>query len=361
MSTAYYIGVMSGNSLDNIDVVIASFEAGKAIVVDHVARSIDPAIKAKVRSISHDSPIADAITIDNYFAEAIAAAVLELTDRNNNKIVALGSHGQTVYHDPDGVCPISIQLGNPNVIAARTGIDVVADFRSRDIAEGGQGAPLAPIFHEYLYGASSTDRCILNIGGIANITHISPGRGLMAGFDVGPGNMLIDENIKLALGQDFDKDGVWARSGSLLAAKLQAMLQDPYFLAPYPKSTGREYFNRAWVSKYFDDQDSAVDIQATLTHLTAAVIANTAKSLAPHGELVLAGGGAKNTFLAELITKYASNYTITSSDSFGLDSQLVEAVTFAYLTKLHCEKRRLDLYNVTGAKRAYRPGVYYPA
>jgi anhydro-N-acetylmuramic acid kinase len=364
MISSYYIGVMSGNSLDNIDVVLVSFENDKVTVIDHISNSIDPDMKERVRSVDADTTIAEGIIIDSYFASAIATTVLALTERNSsiyNKIVAIGSHGQTIYHVPNSARPISIQLGNPNIIAARTGIDVIADFRRRDIAEGGQGAPLAPIFHEYLYASKSTDRFIVNIGGIANVTHLSPKHGLVAGFDVGPGNILLDENIKLALGKDFDNLGCWAKSGCLLDSELNAMLEDPYLLAPYPKSTGREYFNRAWLNKYFDKMTSLVDVQATLTHLTACAIANAVKDLAPAGELVLAGGGANNAFLTVLITKYANNYNVISSDSLGLNSQLVEATTFAYLAKMHCDKRRLNLFNITGAKRAYRLGVLYPA
>tara|TARA_B110000459_G_C16555069_1_gene468636 strand:+ start:251 stop:1357 length:1107 start_codon:yes stop_codon:yes gene_type:complete len=368
MIKPYYIGVMSGNSLDNIDVVLVSFEGGTVTVIDCLSHGIDPEIKVKVRSVNAATTLAESILIDNYFANAITTAVLSLIERNHGiagEIAAIGSHGQTVYHDPNGPQPISIQLGNPNLIAARAEINVVADFRRRDIAEGGQGAPLAPIFHEYAYASSSVDksidRFIVNIGGIANVSHIVPGRGLVAGFDVGPGNMLLDENIKLALGKDFDELGAWAKSGCLLIPELEDMLADPYLLKSHPKSTGREYFNRVWISKYFDDMASPVDIQATLTHLTACAIVNAVKALAPAGEIILAGGGVKNEFLMALIAKYASNYTVISSSDLGLNSQLVEAVTFAYLAKLHCDESRLDLRQITGAKRSYRLGVLYPA
>lgn len=353
----YYIGIMSGNSLDSIDAVLVRFDKGKVYLGGHAASSIDPEIKELVRNTS---TLADVIKIDNYFAHQISDAVLKLVEANRDiKVAAIGSHGQTVYHDPKGEFPASLQLGNPNIIAARTGIDVIADFRGRDIAEGGEGAPLAPIFHEYFYASSSVDRFIVNIGGIANVTHLSQAAGLAAGFDTGPGNMLIDENIKLALGKDFDEGGNWARSGKLLDKKLKVMLKDPYFAASYPKSTGREYFNRAWLQQYLSD--SPCDIQATLTHLTAITIADAVKSLAPSGEIVLAGGGASNTFLVELIRKYAKNYRVVSASQFGLAPELVEAVTFAYLAKLHMQKSRLNLQNVTGAKRAYQIGVHYPA
>jgi len=306
----------------------------------------------------------------NALALAYAQAVGGLLKKANlqpSDISAIGAHGQTIRHQPHlGEMAYTHQTLNPALLAEKTGIDVIADFRSRDLAAGGHGAPLVPAFHAQQF-ASPKYRAILNIGGIANLTLLSSD-GSVTGFDCGPGNMLMDAWIHEQQGNPFDENGAWALEGKVNDALLKSMLSDPFFAKTPPKSTGRDDFHLQWLQeKIGNENHHAQDIQATLLHLTAH---SALESLARHApqtqELLVCGGGARNGALMNLLKVKAPQFfkhalEISTSDSAGIDPQLVEGLAFAWLAWAHKEKQPANLPAVTGAKGPRILGACYPA
>ena len=358
----FYIGIMSGNSLDAVDLVLATFPEENIKV--HAAKSynIPLSLKQKVLSLTSSSPLSDMLELDYSFAKLFANSVNSFiagVGISKEQIIAIGSHGQTILHGPKYKYPHSHQLGDPNIIAVDTSITTVADFRRKDIALGGQGAPLAPLFHKFIFKQLGKDTVVVNIGGIANITYLDKNADIKAGFDTGPGNILLDMCASRYFNQTFDINGLIAREGKCIDQLLDAMLQDDYFLAPYPKSTGRDYFNSYWLEKY----DLAVyepdDVICTLTHLTAKSIADSIKKVIPKGEVVLCGGGSLNLFLFELVQSYCGDFQVISSEALGLNPRLVEASLFAYLAKLHMDNECVDMSMITGANKPYQIGVSF--
>ena len=307
----------------------------------------------------------------NALALAYAQAVKQLLNQAKLKpadISAIGAHGQTIRHQPDlgENLAYTHQTLNAALLAEETGIDVVADFRSRDVAAGGHGAPLVPAFHAQQF-ASTDNIAIVNIGGIANLT-LLPKDGSVTGFDCGPGNMLMDAWIFEQQGNRFDKDGSWALEGRVNDDLLNKLLNDPFFIQPPPKSTGRDNFHLSWLDEKLDNENYlAEDVQATLLHLTAHTILEALARHAPQTQkLIVCGGGAKNTALMNLLKTKASNFfkealKITTSDTAGIDPQLVEGLAFAWLAWAHKEKRPANLPAVTGAKGPRILGACYPA
>jgi anhydro-N-acetylmuramic acid kinase len=369
-----YIGLMSGTSLDGIDAVLAKIGPnGEASAQMAVSTPFSPGLLQALVELQSPGPneLHREKQAGNALALAYAEAVMQLLNQAQLKpedITAIGAHGQTIRHQPElgENLAYTHQTLNAALLAEKTGIDVIADFRSRDLAAGGHGAPLVPAFHAQQF-ASANDIAIVNIGGIANLT-LLPNSGNVTGFDCGPGNMLMDAWIFEQQGNRFDKDGVWALEGKVDDVLLSKLLNDPFFSQPPPKSTGRDNFHLSWLlEKLGDKNDLAEDIQATLLHLSAHSILEALARYAPQTQkLIVCGGGAKNKALMNLLeTKKVDFFKhalqISTSDSVGIDPQLVEGLAFAWLAWAHKEKRPANLPAVTGAKGPRILGAYYPA
>jgi anhydro-N-acetylmuramic acid kinase len=369
-----YIGLMSGTSLDGIDAVLAKIgpngeSKAQAAVSAPFSAELHRALIALQtpgpNELHREKQAANALAIA--YAQAIHL-LLEKTGLKAKDIVAIGAHGQTIRHQPElgENLAYTHQTLNPALLAEKTGIDVIADFRSRDLAAGGHGAPLVPAFHAQQF-ASSENLAILNIGGIANLT-LLPKNGEVTGFDCGPGNMLMDAWIAKHLGNTFDENGNWALQGKINEALLQVMLADPFFIKVPPKSTGRDDFHLHWLQEKIGNENYlSEDVQATLLHLTAQSALEALARHAPQTQkMIICGGGAKNNALMNLLKVKAQHFfkkpvEITTSDSAGIDPQLVEALAFAWLAWAHKEKRPANLPAVTGAKGPRILGACYPA
>ena len=368
-----YIGLMSGTSLDGIDAVLAKIGPnGETSAQAAVSAPFSPELRQTLFDLQ--TPGANELHRERQAGIALALAyaevVSQLLKKENLKpsdITAIGAHGQTIRHQPHlGDMAYSHQTLNPALLAEKTGIDVVADFRSRDLAAGGHGAPLVPAFHAQQF-TSSENLAILNIGGIANLT-LLPTSGAVTGFDCGPGNILMDAWIAKHQGNTFDESGNWALQGKVNEALLKVMLSDSFFIKIPPKSTGRDDFHLNWLQeKMGKDHHQAEDVQATLLHLTAHSALEALVSHAPQTQkLIVCGGGAKNNALMNLLKVKAQHLfqqplEIITSDAAGIDPQLVEGLAFAWLAWAHKEKRPANLPAVTGAKGPRILGAYYPA
>ena len=354
----YYIGLMSGTSMDGIDAAIASFDDSGVTIAATLEKAYpDTLRRALLNAVTTpvDQPLENIGSIDRQVGECFRDAVLELLDTNGisaGDICAIGSHGQTVRHQPDAVAPYSLQIGNPTTIANGTGIATVADFRSADIAAGGQGAPLVPPFHQWLFGRTARDRAILNIGGIANVTILKADGSPVIGFDTGPGNTLLDRWIQKHQKKPFDRNGAWAASGTCVDALLERLLSFRYFdLAP-PKSTGLEDFNLEWLLEYVTGAHNPADVQATLAELTTRAIADCIREYAPATrELYVCGGGAHNDDLLRRLTRALPEVSIDTTEAVGLSPDWVEAVAFAWLAMRTMNNETGNLPSVTGASR----------
>jgi len=350
------IGIMSGTSLDGVDIVLANFDSNKPKLLASQTFPIPSGVKSEILEIIQPNwrgSLAAIGELNNKLGKLFADACIDLLQKENiesNAIKAIGSHGQTVWHQPTGQNPFSLQLGDANIIAEKTGITTVADFRNRDMAAGGQGAPLVPVFHKEYLSSTTQSRVILNIGGIANITRLPANNDEeVLGFDTGPGNGLIDAWYTQHHTSPFDKDGEWARSGKINSNLLDLLLKDSYFSQSIPKSTGKEYFNLAWLEKTYGDainQQDLADIQATLTELTAKTISD---HIAENEEVYICGGGLKNNYLVERLQYHLPNNTINSTEVLGIHPDWMEAIAFAWLAKQTMESKTGNLPSVTGA------------
>ncbi len=369
----HYIGVMSGSSLDGIDVALTNIDADNCQVVATHFSAYPSALKQALLDLHSptDNEIEKAAIIGNQLAEAYAQAVHTLLEENQQQpahIAAIGCHGQTIRHRPviNDDIGYTIQLGNNALLAERTGISVVGDFRSRDIAAGGQGAPLVPAFHQAVFSSAEQNRAIINIGGIANITYLSKTESVkpntVLGFDSGPGNMLMDYWVKLHLGQDYDADGTWAATGTIQPALLNAMLADPYFALPAPKSTGRDLFNKAWLHAHLKDCTAAPeDIAHTLVALTSQSIAQAMTQYCPDVDAVyLCGGGVHNQLLCESLQAALGQTPVATTTALGIDADWVEAAAFAWLAKQAMHQQTGNLPTATGAAGQRILGAIYP-
>lgn len=365
---AYFIGVMSGTSLDGVDVSIVDIKHNNdcTVIAAHTfdfPRSMQLLLKRLL--IDAHCHLKDLGALDVSLGQFIGHsinALLSQFDLSPDQIVAIGSHGHTLYHSPEGDTPFSLQIGNANVIAELTQITTVADFRQRDIAASGQGAPLVPAFHHAVFSTSQQTRVILNIGGIANVT-ILTSQEATTGFDTGPGNGLMDAWIFQHLGQAYDQSGKWAADGQTNSALLKQMRADPYFKKTIPKSTGREYFNLRWLQQQLDtvgESIDMIDVQATLLALTTASIADAIALYAPAATHVyVCGGGVHNTQLMQSLQTQLSPASITSTSELGLDPDWVEAAAFAWLASRTIRQQTGNLPSVTGAKHAVILGAIY--
>lgn len=365
-----YIGLMSGTSMDAIDAVVVDMAAGLSLVGSH-SLPLPPGLRQQLLALCQSGP--DEIErmghLDVELGEMFAAAALAaLADsgRARTEIRAIGSHGQTVRHRPQGRRPFTLQIADPNTIAERTGITVVADFRRRDMAAGGQGAPLVPAFHAGVFGHDRRHRVILNLGGIANITVLPAGApDQTQGHDTGPANTLMDAWCLEHQGQPYDENGRWAASGRVDQALLQRLLAHPFLRLMPPKSTGREDFNMEWLRKELPGSGTTVaaeDVQATLLELTAVTAANAIRDCGlASGDLLLCGGGALNTTLRQRLRDLLPTWSLHTTTDFGIAPTWVEACAFAWLARQAIHGLPGNLPAVTGAAGPRVLGGVYPA
>lgn len=348
---------MSGTSLDGIDAALVDFQDNETHLVEFEYLPYSDEIQSTIQKISKPESL---ISLKEYgamdaqlgslFAKAVNALLAKAAIPTSS-VKAIGSHGQTIYHAPDIRFPFSLQIGDPNIIAETTGITTVADFRRRDIAAKGQGAPLVPAFHQAVFQHPNEHRCIVNIGGIANITVLPRNQSAeVIGFDTGPGNTLMDLWIKLHRNLPYDKNGAWGKTGKIDHDLVTLLKQDAYFNAAPPKSTGKEYFSLPWIYQYFDAFSyKAEDVQASLCFLTAITICDAVKKHAPATERILiCGGGIHNDYLLELIQQNI-DCPVESAERYGIHPDHVEAVAFAWLARQTMNNLPGNLKEVTGA------------
>ncbi len=361
-----FIGLMSGTSLDGMDAVLVNF-GEKSQDIKIMGHSYVPyEDKLKMALLRLHSPntneLEESLVIGNTVSKKAYEAIEALLKKTNiasKDIRAIGFHGQTIRHQPQK--GFTLQIGNPALLAELSNINVIADFRSRDVAASGQGAPLVPAFHQEIFSHPTTYRAILNIGGIANVTILNP-KTTVSGFDTGPGNILLDHLSKTHRNQEFDENGVWAKEGKIIETLLGAFFKDAYFEKTAPKSTGRDHFNEAWLNKHLQKSYSTQDIQRTLLELTALSIAKAIDSHAENiTEIYLCGGGALNSFLVERLKALMPKIKIQPSDLLGIPTQYVEAAAFAWLAKQMLFSKPGNLPEVTGAKGLRILGALYPA
>jgi anhydro-N-acetylmuramic acid kinase len=360
---------MSGTSMDAIDAALVRIVEHDLQLIQYQQTPISKKLQQTIRSINTESTLSEISEIDvimgNLFAEA-SLQIIESGDLAPEDIHAIGSHGQTILHLPEAEHPRTLQIGDANIIAYQTGIITVADFRRMDIAAGGEGAPLAPAFHQWLFQNEKSDRVILNIGGMANITLLpADNKTAITGFDTGPGNALMDEWIQQHLDQDFDRDGIWASSGQSNQELLSQLLDEAYFKTAPPKSTGKDFFNLQWLENKLSMLKTSIDandVQATLLELSVVTISDAIKNHAPDcDEILVCGGGVHNKLMMQRLSDLQSETKINSTQKAGLDPDAVEAVAFAWLAKCRMENQSGNLTSVTGADDQVILGAIYNA
>ncbi|NLJ91649.1 MAG: anhydro-N-acetylmuramic acid kinase [Aeromonadales bacterium] len=359
-----FIGIMSGTSLDGIDAALVATNGRQASLL---ARTSAP-FAALLRQGLLDLAGGAAITaqrfgeLDTELGQAYADVVNQLLVESGyfpEQISAIGCHGQTVWHQPSGDLPFSLQLGDGNRLAALTGITTITDFRRKDLALGGQGAPLVPAFHQQVLADANQLRLVLNIGGIANITVLAPGQPVI-GYDVGPGNMLMDMWCRQQWQQPYDKDAHFARQGKVDTALLARLMDEPWLAQPAPKSTGRELFSANWLATRLTPDCSALDIQTTLTEFSARAIADQVQRW-PGGELLVCGGGGHNPLLMQRLAKLLPQWQVKTTSEVGVDMDAMEAMAFAWLAHQTLNGLPGNLPAVTGASRpAILGAIHFP-
>lgn len=363
-----FIGLISGTSTDGVDSALVDFSTPAPRLLASRLHPYDPTLRRRLQhlAIDPDARLDLAIALDIEVAKAFAEAAQRLLEDAGvaaSAVVAIGSHGQTVRHYTKGPRPSSVQLGDPNIIAEHSSITTVADFRRRDIAAGGEGAPLVPAFHAATLRSAAETRVALNIGGIANITLLpeAPNEPVI-GFDTGPGNTLMDAWSQQHRRQPVDLDGAWAASGNVDEALLQRLLQDPYFAAPPPKSTGVDHFNLIWLEQRLEHGETAADVQATLCELTARSIGEAIERHAsPARRILVCGGGVHNQTLMKRLADQLNERTVANTADYGLDPDWVEAMAFAWLARETLAERTGNLPSVTGARGPRVLGGIYKA
>jgi anhydro-N-acetylmuramic acid kinase len=372
LENGYYIGIMSGTSMDAIDAVLVEFDSnGLANTAACHSSAFPDSLKANLTAIVQPSwtgslkHIASLnATLGSIYAET-AEALIQKSNIPKDKINAIGNHGQTIWHQPDDEPHFSWQLGDANRIAELTGVTTVADFRNRDIAAGGEGAPLVPAFHKAVFSHSTKNRVILNIGGIANISLLSPNQNTL-GFDTGPGNSLLDAWCLENQNKPFDKDGAWGATGKLIKPLLDELMTEPYFKRGHPKSTGKEHFNLQWLKQKLTSSMTPEDVQATLVEVTALSIAEGIKLASKVNQLKIdevyvCGGGSKNLCLMQRLKQLLNSAAVDKTDSLGVDADWVEAIAFAWLARQTMLGLPGNLPSATGATGFRVLGAIYPA
>ena len=363
-----FLGMMSGTSLDGIDTVLIRCltTGGIPELIATNFQPIDDQTKNDLLNLCNapEVKIQTLGQLDTRMGHIFANAALNLLESSKTKpqeISAIGCHGQTIYHAPNDSYPFTMQIGDPNLISELTGITTIADFRRRDIAAGGQGAPIAPLFHRLIFKDDKQSRVILNLGGIANITLLDPNRP-EAAFDTGPANILMDYWVSKHKNKPYDHSGEWASSESVNKSLLKIFREENYFNLPQPKSTGRELFNASWLESKL--ADAALDlspsaVQATLLELTASTISDAIELLEPVDEILVCGGGAHNSSLLNRLQTLLAKSKITSTAVLGLNPDWIEATAFAWMAGETLAGRKLDTRSFTGAKRSIYLGAIY--
>ncbi|WP_375056382.1 anhydro-N-acetylmuramic acid kinase [Zobellella sp. DQSA1] len=349
-----YIGIMSGTSLDGIDAVLVETDGERIRLRTRSGSPFEPGLRGRLLALADGGTVTarEWGELDAELGRAYAGVVLQLlaeSGRQASDIRAIGCHGQTIWHQPDGPLPFSLQLGDGNRLAAETGITTINDFRRKDMALGGQGAPLVPAFHRQVLGGTDRVRLVVNIGGIANITVLTPDAPVL-GYDVGPGNMLMDLWCQRHTGQPFDRDATLARQGRVLPALLTTLLAEPWLALPAPKSTGRELFNESWLDRQLTGDEAEADVQATLAEFTVTAIAHEAEKW-PAGELLVCGGGGHNPLLLERLAALLPGWRVDTTNAVGVDMDAMEAMAFAWLAHQTLHGLAGNLPAVTGARR----------
>jgi anhydro-N-acetylmuramic acid kinase len=372
LAHTYYIGAISGTSMDGVDSVLLQVNTDnlvKVVQMHSLEIPIDLKQNLSELCLPGDNEIDRLGSCDVELGRLIAQCCNELIDRvelNKSDISAIGSHGQTIRHRPTGPNRFSLQIGNPSVIAENTGISTVADFRMADMACGGQGAPLVPAFHQAAFEHPRIDRLIINLGGISNISVLPPAtkyQGAVRGYDIGPANGLMDRWIEKCKSFSFDDRGSWARSGALIPELLRNLLADPFFSIDGPKSTGREYFNLDWLSAFLNGNEQAEDVQRTLLELNVQLLKEAIEQESPNlsAEVYFCGGGAYNTFLLERLQDSLPSAKLFTTDALNIPVQAVEGAAFAWLASQALKSLTGNIKQVTGARREKILGGIYPA
>lgn len=362
----YFLGLISGTSVDGVDAALCDFGERTCRIVAAKTFAYPPAIERRVQTLigAGEARLAEIgaldVAVGRFFADC-ALALIHQSQIEPQDVEAIGHHGQTIWHEPNPPEPFSWQIGDPNSVAAITGIDTVADLRRLDMAVGGQGAPLASGFHAFAFASDETPRVVVNIGGIANLTQLAPGRDVL-GFDCGPGNTLLDSWAAARLGTPFDDGGRWAASGRPDEGLLDALLDEPYFSQPAPKSTGRERFNETWLKQKLGKigrEIADADVAATLLELTARTIVDAAAGLRlGNAEILVCGGGAKNGALLERIGALSGREPSTTAE-LGIDPDWVEAAMMAWLARARVDRTAGNMPTVTAAREARVLGGLY--
>lgn len=368
MKSSLFIGIMSGTSLDGVDTVLVDFSQTTPALLHAINVPIPNAILQKLLQLRQPDKgsIHELAELDHQLGHLFADSAQQLMTTakcKNSDIAAIGCHGQTIRHQPNAPLPYTVQIGDPNIIAAKTGITTVADFRRKDLALGGQGAPLVPAFHELIWRNGEINRVIVNIGGIANLTWLpkNPHDNVVA-FDTGPGNTLMNAWIQQHQQRDFDDNGAWAATGTPINRLVETALADSYFHAPFPKSTGTDYFNLSWLVNKLQAEDAPHDVQATLLELTALAIANSIDKLtAETCEIVLCGGGANNSQLLKRIQILCQPNHVTTSQDFAISVDWLEAIAFAWLAQRTLAGLTSNVPTATGARTNTILGGIYQA
>jgi anhydro-N-acetylmuramic acid kinase len=365
----YFIGLMSGTSLDGIDAALVSINQNKVKSIKTLSSDWPDSLQNKIRElVSHPEIDLEVwgqldVLCGRAFAQA-AQSLIEQSGLLSSEITAIGCHGQTILHSPAGEAPFSLQIGDPSQIAELTGVTTVAHFRQRDMAAGGQGAPLVPAFHQAVFTDPDNTRVILNIGGIANITYLDPARKQIIGYDTGPGNCLLDGWIREQRNKSFDENGAWLSQGTVQPKLLDQFLTDPYFQQSAPKSTGTETFSLSWLKQHLNSSTHNFrpeDIQASLAQLTVETIRKEILSLCQNPcDILVCGGGAQNTALMTMLAASLPGYSILTTEAAGIDPDWVEAIAFAWLAKQTLDGHAGNVPSVTGASHSVPLGAIYP-
>jgi anhydro-N-acetylmuramic acid kinase len=356
-----YLGLMSGTSMDGIDAALVDVTTHR--LLGGITYPYDQEVQAQLANIVAQPMVKPSTLcqLNTLLGRQFAAAALRLLTTLEvaaETVVAIGSHGQTICHDAQATIPYTLQLGCPHTIVEATGITVVADFRTRDLIVGGKGAPFAPLYHHALWG-NHPDLAIVNIGGIANVTLFTE-KGTTLGFDIGPGNCLLDAWIHQQLGQRYDDKGAYAASGQVITPLLKALLQDNYFKLQYPKSICNSYFSLEWLRRHLHTEYAPQDVQATLLALTAHLIATAIIEHAPGVERVaICGGGCHNLALLQAIQQALPGKVVMSTQALGVDPDYLEAMMIAWLAHQNMTATQLDLHHITGAKKQAILGSRY--
>lgn len=360
---------MSGTSVDSIDAALLETDGNSCKVIHALCVPFGEAARDRILALANaaSAELDELGQVDRMLGESLGAAanaLIESARVRRGDVRAIGSHGQTIRHRPTLQTPFTLQIGDPNQVVHATGITTVADFRRRDMALGGQGAPLVPAFHKAAFGRAGETRAVVNIGGIANLTALDADGGVR-GFDTGPGNALLDRWIARCRELPMDTGGRWAASGTVDEALLEHLLDDPYFPAPAPKSTGPEHFNLDWLAARAGacrSKAEGADMQATLAELTAASIAQAVAAEAPEARLVLlCGGGSHNDDLVERLARRLPGRRVADTSLSGIDPDFVEAAAFAWLARQTLAGRPGNVPQATGAESASVLGAIYPA